>query len=440
MAVADPIPKVQYRPHPKQADVHKSSATNRVVVAGRQSGKTLVAIHEESVWAQSAPATWPDAKFPQFWWVTASYKTKGKAWRDFAANVPRDIIRRKHESETWFELGNGSRITMRSADAPESLVSETLHGLVCDEFCQYRSGIWYDQLAPMLATTGGPVIFTGTPKGHNWGYDIYQNATRGIPGWASFHWTVYDSPYVARQWIEQRRLETPERSWQQEYLAEFLTDGGEVFRNIDGAIRPIAQPDDYNVIGFDLARTHDWSHLYAFNSKGEWIGSRRVGHLDWSVQRIAVIEMTKRLGARKVLVDVSGLQNEGEAVIFDLQNAGVPAEGFRITAESKRALIENLMWRFDMGAISIAIETAEQFREFTVEQLDSGYERYSAPEGKHDDEVMAGALGMWALRHMAVRQIPDRPKGIVEQELERLGWDPERGGRSDRDDGQGWWG
>lgn len=205
----------------------------------------------------SAPKRWPDEPEPQFWWCTASYKTKGKAWRDLERHLPKGIVAKSSEREAEIILRNGAKISMRSADAPGSLVSERLHGLVADECGQYPPNIYDQLLGPMLATTGGPTILMGTPRGHNWFYEKYQNKLRGIPGWDSFHWRTEDSPHVDRTWLEERRAETPDRLWKQEYLAEFLTDGGEVFRNVDACIGSAGSPDGYTVIGLDLARTHD---------------------------------------------------------------------------------------------------------------------------------------------------------------------------------------
>lgn len=418
------VASIDYTPHVHQRRVHKSTANTRVIVAGRQSGKTVSAVAELAVWAMSAPERWPDEPNPQFWWTTASYKTKGKAWRDLIHHLPKGIIQKESEREAEIVLRNGSKISMRSADAPGSLVSERLHGLVADECGQYPSNIYDQLLGPMLATTGGPTILMGTPRGHNWFYEKYQNKRKGVPGWDSFHWRTEDSPYVTKQWLAERRIETPERTWQQEYLAEFLTDGGEVFRNVDTAIRPAAQPDGLTVIGLDLARTHDWTALMAFNSQGQHVAHRKVGHLDWSVQRIAVLEMYKRLNANKIVLDATGIQLGAEAVVYDLQREGLTVESVHITPEIKRALIESLMMRFDMGSISIPIEVAEEFREYSVEQLDSGYDRYGAPEGKHDDFVMAAALGMWGLRHIPPQPPVPKQLSIVERELAALGYGP----------------
>lgn len=409
------VAEVAYQPHIYQARFHNSQARNRVVVAGRQSGKTLGVVQEEAEWAMSAPKRWPEEKFPQFWWVTAFDKTKGKAWRDFAQYVPKDIIKRSHESEAWFELRNGSRISMQSAEGMTSLVSEKLYGLVCDEFCQYRPAVYDDYLAPMLATTGGPVVFAGSPWGMNWGYQTYMKGVQGLPGWFSIRWTSYDSPYVDKIWLAERKLDTPDRPFRQQYMAEFLTDGGEVFRNVDVCIAPAAPKDEDTVIGLDLARTHDWTSLFAMNSRAEWVDFRRLGHLDWSVQRVAVIEMYRRLKARKVVMDVTGIRLGEEAVAFDLRREGLIVEPVHITGEIKRTLVENLMLRFDQTSLRIPMEAANEFREYTVEATNQGYDKYSAPEGKHDDVVMSCALALWGIRN-----IVSGPREAEKTELDKL--------------------
>lgn len=365
----------------------------------------------------SAPLRWPNDERPQFWWVTSSYKTKGKAARDLTAFLPRGILLKPpSEREGVWVLKNGSEIHIRSADGSDSLVSERLHGLVGDECGDWAEGVYDQQLSAMTATTGGPQILSGIPRGMNWFYDKYMNAANGVPGWESFHWKTADSPYVDKIWLAQRKLETPERIWRQEYEAEFLTEGGEVFRHVNECTIPASPRDDFTVLGVDLARTHDWTVLFAMNGRRRWVDYRRVGHLDWSVQRVAIIEMYKRLGCQKVVLDATGIQLGGEAAAYDLRQAGLVVETVHITGEVKRALIEGLMLLFDLVSIGIPEEAKHEFLQYTAEQLDSGNIRYSAPDGKHDDAVMAAALAAWGMRHLP----PAAPIEPVKTELDQI--------------------
>lgn len=427
--------EIAYRPHRFQRAIHLAKdVPYRVVVASRQGGKTVAGAQEIGEWGMSAPERWPHDSLHQFWWLTRTYKTKPKAWRELTTLIPPGIVANRRDRESELILKNGAQISVRSADGKDSLVSERLHGLVFDEFTLASADVWYQLLNPMLATTGGPALFLGSARGKNWGYELYQKGLRGVDGYKSFTWTIYDVPYIKPEWIATTKAETPDRIWQQEYLAQFLTDGGEVFRNVDSAIAPPAPPDDYTILAVDIARTHDWTAILAFNSTGEWVAERRVGHLDWSVQRVAIIEMYRRVNAQKVVIDISGLQLDGEAIAFDLRREGLVVEPFRITGETKRYLIENLMWRFDMSAIRIPMVAAEEFHEYEVTISESQNEKYSAPSGKHDDYVMSAALGMHGLRHLMRREIEPRVKPIVQSELERLGWGP--GGP--RESGSGW--
>src|SRR6267378_7030791 len=149
-----------------QAAVHLSTARFRVVMAGRQSGKTLTGIAEIAHWAMANPKQ-------ILWRVAPNYRVKDRAWRGLLEFIPNEIILRKNETELRLELGNGSTIWVKSADAPDSLVSEGLDGVVCDEAGQWAESAWTMGIRPMLGPSfkkrdeenprRGWAIFIGTP-------------------------------------------------------------------------------------------------------------------------------------------------------------------------------------------------------------------------------------------------------------------------------------
>lgn len=413
-------PVIAYRPHIHQARVHASEAQFRVVAAGRQSGKTLTGVAEESEWAFSRPGE-------LFWWVTASSRTEEKCWRDLTSHIPKSIIRKTSESKgaLSIDLKNKSRIAVRSAEAEDSLVSETLGGIVCDEFSLFKPHVWPQLLRPMLGTTHGPALFLLSPRGRNHAYDLYQLGLSGDRNWASFHWRSDQSPYFSREEFERAKRQLPERIFQQEYEAVFLDGGGEVFRHVDTAIAPYAPRDDYTVMGVDLGRVRDFTVLWAMNSAGETVEVQRFTDLDWSIQKVRIIEMAVRLQVRRVLIDATGMHVGADAVVNDLQAAYIPVEPVVISAPVKRAMVEGLMVRFDTGAIRIPAEAAEEFRAFTFETSRSGHDRYSAPSGRHDDYVMGCALAAWGIRHFAGRPVLRRkPEDEVQREMREL-WEEE---------------
>lgn len=399
---------LKYQPHYYQRLVHRSDAKFRVVVAGRQSGKTLTGVAEIISWVlEGEPLS-------QFWWVTASTKTQDKAWRDLLEHIPPHIIGRTNETHRFIEFTNKSRITIRSAEGEGSLVSERLHGFVADEFAQWKPDV-VQILMPAIGTVPeAKVLFIGTPRGRNYAYDLFQQGMRGDPQWESFHWRSDQSPFFSKEEFERARRETPERYFRQEYLAEFVEGGGEVFRNVDNCISQYAEPDHFNVMGLDLARVKDWTVGYILNSKRESVEFQRFQRMDWSFQKLRVIEMYRRNRCIRCVVDGTGV---GDVVAEDLRRAGLNVEVIKFTLETKANLIENLMLLFEQGVIRIPNDPLllEELKSFTFESLPSGADRYEAPEGRHDDMVIGLALAAWGAR--SVSNVPIGRRNFIKERM-----------------------
>jgi hypothetical protein len=405
---------IAYRPTPTQAAVHACEKRFRCVVAGRQSGKTLLAVVEIAQYALSHPRS-------NLYWVTASYRTKDRAWRGLLEVIPRSPIRRKHETELFIELRNGSRIAIRSADAKDSLVSETLHGVVCDEFAQWDEDVWTMNLRPMLATTNGWALFIGTPRGLNWAHALYLRGLGDDPDWASFHWPSSASPYFGADEVERARREMPERIFRQEVEASFEQSGGAVFRNVESCFGPLVAADGYTVMGVDLARTQDYTAIHLLNSRRETVQASRWQRVDWATTKARIIDSYRKHQCVRAVVDATGV---GDPIVEDLIRAGLAVAPLKFTNESKSNLIERLMLLFEQTAIRIPrdyLPLYEELNAFTFETLPSGRDRFSAPDGRHDDTVIALALaahGLAAVRYGDV--FAREPQGAGEREIERL--------------------
>jgi hypothetical protein len=85
----------------------------------------------------------------------------------------------------------------------------------------------------------------------------------------------------------------------------------------------------------------------------------------------------------------------GEPIIEELQRVGMPVSGFQTTAQSKPPLIENLalaLEREEWQFLNDPVWTGElEAYERKVSPV-TGRSQYSAPEGLHDDTVIARAL------------------------------------------------
>lgn len=380
-----------------QAAVHLSTARTRVIMAGRQSGKSRVAIAEIATWAMSNPKQ-------ILWWVAPNYRVKAKPWRDLLDFIPREIVERKNETELFVVLKNGSTIYIKSADAPDSLVSETLNGVVCDEAGQWKEDAWTRGIRPMLNTTNGPIIMVGTPRGRNWFWRLWQRGKSGEDkNVASFHWRSEDSPYIDAEEIRQAKLDLPRDTYRQEYDAEPLDNVLAVFRNIKSCIRGMpAEADGSTVIGADVARKQDWTVLTAMNTRRQVVAIERFQD-DWPIQTARTVAMCIRNNFARVIADATGV---GDVYVANLREKGLQVEEFVFTNERKQQLIDNLRLAFEQQTVTIPTDEGllSELEAYEFQRTEQGRYRYSAPEGMNDDRVMSLALALWGQRGLPTEE------------------------------------
>jgi hypothetical protein len=269
-------------------------------------------------------------------------------------------------------------------------------------------------------------VFISTPAGRNWFYDMFTRGVERQEGFRSFKFPSNISPFFpAKEWEEARRT-LPEDVYRQEYMAEFLEDSAGVFRGIDGCLvaAEYARSEDRGqrtvIVGCDIAKHTDWTVCIAMDAKtGLCLEIERFNQLDWPVQRERIAAFVKRWQARLVM-DATGV---GDPVFDDLRRVLPHVEGFKITAQTKRELVQGLMvaveqrrvmWpmatevrsqesevRMGCGTGDWAVLTAEMKR-YEYEIGPAGQVSYAAPSGYHDDCVMALALGVWGCRTFGV--------------------------------------
>jgi hypothetical protein len=125
---------------------------------------------------------------------------------------------------------NGSEIWIKSADNPDSLIGEGLDWLIIDEAAAVVSKItWEQYLRPTLSDRGGWCLFSTTPRGFNWIYDLYvRGQSIDYPEWDSWQHPSWHSRYFRDDVDELRRTLTRE-TFEQEYGAQFTSFAGKVY-------------------------------------------------------------------------------------------------------------------------------------------------------------------------------------------------------------------
>lgn len=267
--------------------------------------------------------------------------------------------------------------------------------MVVDEFSLMSEIVWTEYLEATLIDRDGWVFFIGVPKGKNWASTLWHEAA-GRPGWGQWHFTTYDNPFMPTARIDDIKANSTERMFQQEYLAVVLADGGAVFRFIDKRVQvPPTEPGTV-VFGMDWGRSHDWTVIVALDaSTGHMLEMDRFNQISWSAQRARVETMAARWNPDAILAEENSI---GQPNIEELQKAGLPVEGFNTTNASKKLIIDGLALAFEQGSIGILNDPVlkGELQIFQETRLPSGRYQYSAPDGAHDDTVMALALALHA--------------------------------------------
>jgi hypothetical protein len=333
--------------------------------------------------------------------VAPTYWHTQRQWSEFFNFCPLELIEKVHRAERRVILKGNRNVWFKSADNPDSLRSQGVKVLWVDEGAQISEEAWTLALRPALIDKKGIAFFTGTPRGHNWYFRLW---TRGQDpsqtDYKSWSFSSASNPYLDPAEIASFVRDMPEMAYRQEVMGQFLEDVGSVFRGVDrivqGSFQPFEQHKQY-VMGVDLAKLVDFTVLCVLDMDGHLCAFDRFGEIDWIFQRKRIVQLAQRYDAR-MLVDVN---NVGGPVCDELHRENVRIDRYKFTSGTKKDVIENLSIMIENGKLTIpqVPELINELKLFGYKTSSSGNVQYGAPEGYHDDCVVALALAAWQLRH-----------------------------------------
>jgi hypothetical protein len=208
---------------PPQSEIFCNPSRFRVCVAGRRFGKTFLCTGELLKAAISG-------KNRNCWYVAPTYgSAKEIAWEMLTHTIPREYISKTNESSLMLRLINGSVISLKGAEKPNNLRGRALDFVVLDEFADMRPEAWFEVIRPSLSDRNGSAVFIGTPKGRNHFYDLWAKGMDGADDWTSFQYTTLEGGNVPEGEVEAARHDLDERTFNQEYCAEFVTYSGLIY-------------------------------------------------------------------------------------------------------------------------------------------------------------------------------------------------------------------
>lgn len=243
---------IKYTPHPRQRLFHESEARFKIPICGRRFGKSVMAARDIE----------PMLMLPnrRYWIVGPTYDLGEKEfrviWNDMIITLglgKEKAVRRsyaKKQGDLSIEFPWGTRLEVRSAERPENLVGEGLHGVIMSEAAKHSQDTWDRFIRPALTDYRGTATFPTTPEGQNWLYRLWQlGRDPQFEEFESWQFPSWENPHVYPLGLQDPEIlltkrTTPDDEFRQEYGADFTSFSGKIYAEWDEGVH--VQNVEYN--------------------------------------------------------------------------------------------------------------------------------------------------------------------------------------------------
>ena len=386
-------------PHAKQAEIEACQAKRIVIPAGRRAGKTTMAARKAIKVAQNkkralytAPIT---AQTDRFWELCT----------DWLADAIRAGLIHENKTKRVLSFPGGGKIVARTAFRPDHLRGDYADWLCNDEYAYQDPDVWEKVAQPMLLDNDGDAWFISSPDKRNHFYLMFLKAQADPTGrWATFHFSSHENPHLSEDALAELTQDMLPDDYKQEILAEFVKGYGQVFRLHMEDFVPSKEFEDLAFIhaghrivaGLDWGRKHDPTAIsIGCATCGIELELEKIPQTSYPEQRDWLRGIYKRYLDKKFEIEIRAESNAmGLPVIEQLREDGIPVLEIFLSTSTKPPLVQQLRltfakrawkWLDDPDAL-LELETYES------KVSRSGNISFNAPEGLHDDTVVARML------------------------------------------------
>jgi len=363
------------KPHPAQKQVLDSDARFRVMMCGRRFGKSLISqnISIETGLQRKHVA-----------YITPTYQLGKMFFKEICKLLP-DKVYKKNETDLLIDFVTGGSVRFYTGERLDAMRGTKYHLVIIDE-ASYIPNLeegWNNSIRPTLTDFKGKAIFLSTPRGKNYFYSLFMRG--GEPNWESFKFTTYDNPHIDPTEIDAAASQLPAVVFKQEYMADPMENAANPFGSefISACTRETKGTAAY--YGIDLAKSVDWTVIIGMDKQGNVVHFERF-QKDWMQTKETILRLPRNI---PIVIDSTGV---GDAIVEDLQKKFNKMYGFKFTATSKQQLLESLSSAIQTKSISYPDGPIKQELEVFEYTFTPTGVRYSAPQGFHDDCVIALAL------------------------------------------------
>lgn len=419
---------IGFYPHNKQKEILNCSAREVIVCAGRRFGKSAVCgyiIVKELLNALQQIRLGKRSSC-KIWIVAPTYELTNKVFE----YIVRFLLAFDKSFGQYVSGGQGRPgmmkmsesvwIQCKSTTEPMSLLGEELDLEIIDEAALIPARIYNQYIYPttIAKSRNTRVIMISTPRGKNWFSDKFHILKEEG---SAFQFSTLDGVETDEVKLEAIKKMTPDLMFRQEYMAEFVSDAGIVFKNVDKSIVPYREKEGlrghYYVMGVDLGTVNDYTVITVIDrDTHEVVHWDRFKGIDYTQQKDLIRAKALRYNNARVIIDATGV---GRSVYDDLRSSGVFVEDFTFSGKTKEQLIGRLIVFIDEMYVrvpNIELLVSElkalnyrYINETTGDLLKNPV--YEPPAGFHDDAVMSLGLAIWGLN----LQLPSTQDPIREE-------------------------
>jgi len=313
----------------------------------------------------------------------------------------RNAMRVYSRSDLLLEFPTRGRIQFFTDENATAMRGDKFHYVYIDEAARIREETFYDVVVPTLADHAGECDAFSTPAGRNWFYREYLAGNDPLQKQVrSFHAPTSANPLpnIQQAFIDARaRFGVDSRTFKQEWLAEFLEEGS-VFRGVRAASTLDPSPAERGhsyCFGIDWGRSNDFTVVSVWDiTAGRQVFGDRFTGVEFPVQLNRIQGLNNRYRPFTILAEENSI---GKPNIENMRRMGLPVRGFHTTNASKAVIVDHLSLLLETSAIQLLNDPVQiaELEAYEAKQMAAGF-RYSAPEGYHDDTVMALMLSVYA--------------------------------------------
>lgn len=208
-----------------------------VVLASTKTGKTFSNIYWICELAHGGNKQWYYRSVKEgwnFWWVAPVYSQAKIAYTRLSMRLKKKApgLYKYNQTDLTITTPLGTVIWFKSADNPDNLYGDDVHGVVFDEFTRAKQSAWF-VIRSVVTHTEAPVHFIGNYTGQSsWGVKLARLAVTDPTNYAFFKVTAYDAVragILKEEEIEQARKDLPMAVFTALYLAEGVSDDSILF-------------------------------------------------------------------------------------------------------------------------------------------------------------------------------------------------------------------